>query len=229
LKNVQEVNCNKLHLTPNDAFQVSHTLMNVEAFSVLKKPPLTMLQLELLAKTYNQTNKTSIQTYTIRLKKFFEDKKKLNQTKSNKKEINNTFVGETKGQNDQKITVSQFNRTASAKKLFENHIDEKTQIKLIEALTSDKNYESEKKAKKVMMDVVEKTFKSALKFARFNNQAKGNGQIQNRRKFNPSSRKIPAYCFDFLKGSCTREKCGYRHITKADRRAEIKAVDDGRK
>ena len=222
------------------AFQTNHegilkdynidSLLNVEALSVLKKPPLTMLQLEQLAKTYNQTNKASIQTYTKHLKKFLDDKKKLNQTKSNKKEINNTFVGETKGQNDQKITVSQFNRTASAKKLFENHIDEKTQIKLIEALTSDKtSFESEKKAKEVMMDVVEKTFKSALKFAKFNNQAKDNGQIQNRRKVNPSSRKIPAYCFDFLKGCCTREKCGYRHITKADRRAEIKAVDDGRK
>ena len=208
------------------------SLSNVETLSVLKKPPLTMLQLELLAKTYNQTNKASIHTYTIRLKEYFEEKKKLNQTKSNKKEINNTFVnnGETKRQNDQKITVSQFNRTASAKKLFENHIDEKTQIKLIEVLTSDKNFESENKAKKVMMDVVEKTFKSALKFASFNKQAKDNGQIQNRRKFNPSSRKIPAYCFDFLKsGSCTKENCTYRHITKADRRAEIKAVDDGRK
>ena len=223
------------------AFQTNHegilkdynidSLLNVEAFSVLKKPPLTMLQLEQLAKTYNQTNKTSIQTYTNHLKKFLDEKKKPNQIKGNKKEINNTSVnnGETKGQNDQKITVSQFNRTVSARKIFENHIDEKTQIKLIEVLTSDKNYESENEAKKVMMDVVEKTFKSALKFARFNNQAKGNGQIQNRRKFNPSSRKIPAYCFDFLKGSCTKENCRYRHITKADRKAEIKAVDDGRK
>ena len=223
------------------AFQTNHegilkdynidSLLNVVAFSVLKKPPLTMLQLEQLAKTYNQTNKTSIQTYTKHLKKFLDEKKKPNQIKGNKKEINNTSVnnGETKGQNDQKITASQFNRTASAKKLFENHIDEKTQIKLIEVLTSDKNYESENEAKKVMMDVVEKTFKSALKFASFNKQAKDNGQIQNRRKFNPSSKKIPAYCFDFLKGSCTKENCRYRHITKADRRAEIKAVDDGRK
>ena len=97
-------------------------------------------------------------------------------------------------------------------------------------MTSDKiSFESEKKAKEVMMDVVEKTFKSALKFAKFNNQAKDNGQIQNRRKVNPSSRKIPAYCFDFLKGCCTKENCRFRHITKADRRAEIKAVDDGRK
>ena len=223
------------------AFQTNHegilkdynidSLLNVEAFSVLKKPPLTMLQLEQLAKTYNQTNKTSIQTYTNHLKKFLDEKKKPNQIKGNKKEINNTSVnnGETKGQNDQKITVSQFNRTVSARKIFENHIDEKTQIKLIEVLTSDKNYESENEAKKVMMDVVEKTFKSALKFARFNNQAKGNGQIQNRRKVNPSSRKIPAYCFDFLKGSCTKENCRYRHITKADRKAEFKAVDEGRK
>jgi len=223
------------------AFQTNHegilkdynidSLLNVEAFSVLKKPPLTMLQLEQLAKTYNQTNKTSIQTYTNHLKKFLDEKKKPNQIKGNKKEINNTSVnnGETKGQNDQKITVSQFNRTVSARKIFENHIDEKTQIKLIEVLTSDKNYESENEAKKVMMDVVEKTFKSALKFARFNNQAKGNGQIQNRRKVNPSSRKIPAYCFDFLKGSCTKENCRFRHITKADRKAEFKAVDEGRK
>ena len=126
------------------AFQTNHegilkdynidSLLNVEAFSVLKKPPLTMLQLEQLAKTYNQTNKTSIQTYTKHLKKFLDEKKKPNQIKGNKKEINNTSVniGETKGQNDQKITASQFNSTASAKKIFENHIDEKTQIKLIE-------------------------------------------------------------------------------------------------
>ena len=201
---------------------------NTEAFSVLKKPPLTIIQLEDLAESYTQTNTASINSYTTHLKAFLEEKNKMKKIKG-KKQINNTVIenGETKGQNDQKITASQFKRTADAKRLFEKHVDEKTEIKLIEALTSDKKYESEKQAKQVIFDVVEKTFKSALQFARFNNQAKGNGKFQNRRKFNPSSKKIKAYCFDFLKGSCERENCGYRHITKAQRKAEMKAVGDG--
>lgn len=203
--------------------------LNTEAFSVLKKPPLTMVQMEELAELYNQTNTASITTYTNLLKKFLEEKNNLNKNKGNKKQINNTVVqnGETKVQYDQKITANQFKRTADAKQFFEKHVDEKSEIKLMEALTSDKKFENEKKAKQVIFDVVGKTFKSALQFAKFNKQAKGNGQIQNRRKFNPSSKKIKSYCFDFMKGSCTRENCGYRHITRAQRKAELKAVDDG--